>query len=71
MTVTLEHARDGITCNAILPGIIGTELVGMMPKEILQNAVGTTPAHRVGKTEEVGYLIAFLASDHQWGSYPH
>lgn len=63
MTVTLEHARDGITCNAILPGIIGTGLVGMMPKEILQNAVSTTPARRVGKTEEVGYLIAFLASD--------
>ena len=38
-TVTLEHARDGITCNAILPGIIGTELVAMMPEEILQMAV--------------------------------
>jgi NAD(P)-dependent dehydrogenase (short-subunit alcohol dehydrogenase family) len=62
-TVTLEHARDGITCNAILPGIIGTELVGKMPKEILQSAVSMIPARRVGKTEEVGYLIAFLASD--------
>jgi NAD(P)-dependent dehydrogenase (short-subunit alcohol dehydrogenase family) len=62
-TVTLEHARDGITCNAILPGLIGTELVEMMPKEILQMAEATTPARRVGKTEEVGYLIAFLASD--------
>jgi NAD(P)-dependent dehydrogenase (short-subunit alcohol dehydrogenase family) len=62
-TVTLEHARDGITCNAILPGLIGTELVKMMPKEILQMAEATTPARRVGKTEEVGYLIAFLASD--------
>jgi len=63
MTVTLEHARDGITCNAILPGLIGTELVGMMPEEILQNAIATTPARRVGKTEEVGHLIAFLASE--------
>jgi NAD(P)-dependent dehydrogenase (short-subunit alcohol dehydrogenase family) len=62
-TVTLEHARDGITCNAILPGLIGTELVEMMPKEILQMAEATTPARRVGKTEEVGHLIAFLASD--------
>jgi NAD(P)-dependent dehydrogenase (short-subunit alcohol dehydrogenase family) len=62
-TVTLEHARDGITCNAILPGMIGTELVGMMPEEILQMAIATTPARRVGSTEEVGYLIAFLASD--------
>ena len=62
-TVTLEHARNGITCNAILPGIIGTELVNSMPKEILQMATSTSPARRVGKTEEVGHLIAFLASD--------
>jgi NAD(P)-dependent dehydrogenase (short-subunit alcohol dehydrogenase family) len=62
-TVALEHARDGITCNAILPGLIGTELVNKMPGEILQSAVSMTPARRVGKTEEVGYLIAFLASD--------
>ena len=62
-TVTLEHARDGITCNAILPGLIGTELVLMMPEEIRDTAVAMTPARRIGKTEEVGYLISFLASD--------
>ncbi|MFO7963678.1 MAG: 3-oxoacyl-ACP reductase FabG [Desulfobacterales bacterium] len=62
-TVTLEHARDGITCNAVLPGMIGTELVGMMPEEILTAAVAMIPARRIGKTEEVGRLIAFLASD--------
>jgi NAD(P)-dependent dehydrogenase (short-subunit alcohol dehydrogenase family) len=62
-TVTLEHARDGITCNAVLPGVIGTELVEMMPKEILQTAIISTPARRVGGTQEVGHLITFLASD--------
>jgi NAD(P)-dependent dehydrogenase (short-subunit alcohol dehydrogenase family) len=62
-TVTLEHARDGITCNAILPGLIGTELVQMMPEEIRERAVASIPARRIGRTEEVGDLIAFLASD--------
>lgn len=62
-TVTLEHARDGVTCNAILPGLIGTELVHMMPAEIRDRAVATIPARRMGETEEVGHLIAFLASD--------
>lgn len=62
-TVTLEHARDGITCNAILPGLIGTELVQMMPEEIRERAVAAIPARRIGRTEEVGHLIAFLASD--------
>ena len=62
-TVTLEHARDGITCNAILPGLIGTELANMMPAEIRDRAVATIPARRMGETEEVGHLIAFLASE--------
>ena len=62
-TVTLEHARDGVTCNAILPGLIGTERVHMMPAEIRDRAVATIPARRMGQTEEVGHLIAFLASD--------
>jgi NAD(P)-dependent dehydrogenase (short-subunit alcohol dehydrogenase family) len=62
-TVTLEHARDGITCNAILPGLIGTELANMMPEEIRERATAMIPARRMGETEEVGHLIAFLASD--------
>jgi len=62
-TVTLEHARDGITCNVILPGLIGTELVLQMPQEIKNNALSLIPARRFGKKEEAGHLVAFLASD--------
>lgn len=62
-TVTLEHAKDGITCNAILPGLIGTEIVDMMPPEIRQTIIAGIPARRRGEMEEVGHLIAFLASD--------
>jgi len=62
-TVTLEHARDGITCNAVLPGLIGTENVSRMPEEILRNTIGLIPSRRIGKTEEVAHLVAFLASE--------
>jgi NAD(P)-dependent dehydrogenase (short-subunit alcohol dehydrogenase family) len=62
-TVTLEFARHGITCNAILPGLIGTENVWSMPAEIRDTAVATVPARRLGETREVAQLIAFLASD--------
>ncbi len=62
-TVTLEHARDGITCNAVLPGLIETETVAAMPEEIRSAAIAGTPARRLGRMEEVAKLIAFLASD--------
>lgn len=62
-TVTLEHARHGITCNAILPGLIETETVQMMPAEIRDATRADTPAQRLGAMEEVAHLIAFLASD--------
>jgi NAD(P)-dependent dehydrogenase (short-subunit alcohol dehydrogenase family) len=62
-TVALEHARDGITCNAVLPGLIATELVRRMPKAILDGSISFIPARRLGSMEEVAHLISFLASD--------
>ncbi len=61
--VTLEYARKGITCNAILPGLIGTENVLAMPPAIIDQAVLATPSRRIGKPEEVAHLVAFLCSD--------
>ena len=62
-TVALEHAGDGITCNAILPGLIDTELVRQMPEEIRKAGLSRIPSRRFGSMEEVGHLMAFLASD--------
>ncbi|MBZ5706969.1 MAG: SDR family oxidoreductase [Acidobacteriia bacterium] len=61
--VTLEFARKGITCNAVLPGMIGTEKVKAMPPAILEQAVSMTPARRLGTPEEVAQMVAFLCSD--------
>lgn len=62
-TVTLEYARHGITCNAVLPGVIETENVLAMPKAIRESVEAIAPARRLGKVEEVAHLVAFLASD--------
>jgi NAD(P)-dependent dehydrogenase (short-subunit alcohol dehydrogenase family) len=61
--VTLEFARKGITCNAVLPGLIGTEGVQAMPAAIREHAIALTPARRLGTPEEVAHLVAFLCSD--------
>jgi NAD(P)-dependent dehydrogenase (short-subunit alcohol dehydrogenase family) len=55
--VALEHARDGVTCNAILPGMIATELVTALPAEIRDNVLAATAARRLWETAEVGRLI--------------
>lgn len=62
-TVTLEYGRKGITCNAILPGLIGTETVMAMPAAIRDHVATATPAKRIGTPEEVARLVAFLCSD--------
>ena len=61
--ITLEYARKGITCNAILPGTIGSEAVINMPERILNHLAAMTPAKRIGTPDEVGRLVAFLCSD--------
>jgi acetoacetyl-CoA reductase len=62
-TVAAENAAKGITANAILPGIIETEMVGAMPAEVLEGVRASAPSGRLGRPEEVAELIVFLASD--------
>jgi NAD(P)-dependent dehydrogenase (short-subunit alcohol dehydrogenase family) len=62
-TVALEHARHGITCNAVLPGLIATEVVAALPPEITESVVSLTPARRTGTMEEVAHVIRFLVED--------
>lgn len=59
-TVTLEYARYGITCNAVLPGLTETEKVQAMPEEIKDEARSMTPARRFGKGSEIASLVVFL-----------
>lgn len=61
--VTLEHARHGITCNAILPGLIETAPVGLLPAVIRDDALSLVPARRTGTPDEVAALVAFLCSE--------
>ena len=61
--VTLEHARHGVTCNAVLPGLIETQAVSQLPQATRDDALSLTPARRTGQPDEVAALVAFLCSD--------
>jgi 3-oxoacyl-[acyl-carrier protein] reductase len=58
-----EVASRNITVNAIAPGFIDTEILELMPPDILEAAIKMVPLARKGKPEEVAYAVAFLASD--------
>jgi 3-oxoacyl-[acyl-carrier protein] reductase len=62
-TLALEGARHGITANAIVAGIIGTEAFGFGNPEMNERMVRRTALRRTGEPEEVANVIAFLCSD--------
>lgn len=62
-TLALELAADGVTVNAVLPGMVETEKVAAMPAEVRGRALAVIPARRFAAVEEVAAVIAFLCSD--------
>ncbi|MDA8193421.1 MAG: SDR family NAD(P)-dependent oxidoreductase [Thermaerobacter sp.] len=62
-TIALEYAATGITCNAILPGMIATPAVRTMPRELRAQALRLIPAGNFGEPQEVAALASFLASE--------
>lgn len=62
-TLAMETAKYGITVNTISPGYIGTDMVMAVREDIREKIIKQIPLGRLGGTEEVAYLVSFLASD--------
>ncbi len=62
-SVAKELGTRSITCNAVAPGYVRTELTtGSLTEEILAELVRLTPLRREGTTAEVAAAVAFLCS---------
>jgi 3-oxoacyl-[acyl-carrier protein] reductase len=62
-SMALEGARHGITVNAIVPGVIGTEAFAFGNPSMNERMVKRTAFRRAGEPQEVANAIAFLCSD--------
>jgi 3-oxoacyl-[acyl-carrier protein] reductase len=61
--VAKEVASRGITCNAVAPGFINTDIISPMSQDLRAAVVAQIPLGRMAEPEEVAPLVAFLCSD--------
>ena len=58
-----ELASRGITCNAVAPGFVLTELTQDLAPALQAELIARTPLGRFGNADEIANAVAFLASD--------
>ena len=62
-TLAMEGGRHGITCNAIVPGVIGTEAFGFANAAMNDRIRARTVFKREGEPDDIANAICFLCSD--------
>jgi 3-oxoacyl-[acyl-carrier protein] reductase len=58
-----EVASRGITCNAVAPGFIITDLTKDLPEALTDGLKANTPLGHFGTVEDIANAVTFLASD--------
>ena len=61
--VALEHARDNITSNALVLGLIHTDAYNSIRDDLRARIEKRIPVKRPGEPAEVAEVVAFLASE--------
>lgn len=62
-TTAKELAPRGITCNAVTPGLIESDMTEILPDDLKQKYLEKIALGRLGTPEDVANVVAFLASD--------
>lgn len=63
LALASEVARNGITVNAVAPGVIDTPMVGGTSERWRSGMTKAIPMRKLGTPEDIAYAVAYLASD--------
>ncbi|MDI3536116.1 MAG: 3-oxoacyl-[acyl-carrier protein] reductase [Eubacteriaceae bacterium] len=58
-----EMALRGVTCNAIAPGFIKTDMTDALKPEIIEKILKNIPLNRFGSIEDIANMCVYLSSD--------
>lgn len=58
-----ELAPFNIRVNAVAPGIIKTDMVALLPEEVIAPLIKSIPLGKIGKPRDIANAFLFLASD--------
>jgi 3-oxoacyl-[acyl-carrier protein] reductase len=61
-SVAKEIAKRGVTCNAIAPGFIETDMTDVLPEKLKETLKPLIPMHRFGSAADIAAAALFLAS---------
>ncbi len=61
--IAKEYGGKNITCNAIAPGFIASDMTDKLPEAVVAKYLESIPAGRFGTPEDVAAVVAFLASE--------
>ena len=61
-SVARELAGRAVTCNAVAPGFITTEMTSELPEKVVEEVMKKIPLGRFGEVGDVAELVLFLAS---------
>lgn len=62
-SLAAEVGKSGIRVNAVAPGFIETDMMSYMTTDVIKRNLDQSKLGRMGRSEEVAKLVAFLASD--------
>jgi len=60
--VARELAGRSVTCNAVAPGFITTDMTDELPQAVKDAVIGKIPLASFGNTKDIAEAVAFLAS---------